>query len=713
MFDKIANILGNTKARTILLFFATIVIFTTAIILFTSGQDQATKQIEKSMTNKAPDIKSIPGEITSKTYQKIQESQNIERMNKAKKTGTSSISTIVGGKDLVQEVDSSRVSKDLFELNQQENDVIPKEDCKCNNDDELNKLMLQIDSDNAFEMLNANPELAKFILKNDPKLYKQLLNANDETALLLLQDNPNYTSVLAREDPELFNKLLSKSPKIAEVLLANEPEYSKILAENNPELFKKLFTSSPKLAKILLKNAPKASIKLLKDDPELLAQYAKDESFMGLLAEVEPNFAAEVAYNHLHNLKDEDLKKLFINEPEKIINAIEKNNKLSAKFAGSPSLLSSLNNYISSIFADDNLDQKAFIDKFPKLTKLMKVKLDPINENKPELEYIVPGLSKQDIIEYELLGANETLNEEMVAKIEQDQALQKYMLQKLKTVKRLKEIEAKRKKEEDDRLSDYYQQEREKYLDSLNKEKKEQIKNYLSKMKTVSNKYTNQWDQIYDIEQVDSSKQPENNSSSDSVAANELGDGENINKLGYKAGDIVYAVIDTEVNSDEPSPILATIVSGKHKNAKIIGSFQKPSEEAEKLVIKFNSMSIPNEPNSRNISAVAIDASTSRTALSSDVDHHYLKRYGSIIAAAFLEGYGKSATQVATTTQPSGEVTTTSNPVAVIDPKEPLMQGLGKVGTTLGKQAEKNFSTPITIKIKSGTSIGLLFTNDV
>ncbi len=38
-----------------------------------------------------------------------------------------------------------------------------------------------------------------------------------------------------------------------------------------------------------------------------------------------------------------------------------------------------------------------------------------------------------------------------------------------------------------------------------------------------------------------------------------------------KAGTIMFAVLDTAVNSDEPGPILATMVSGKYKGAKLIG----------------------------------------------------------------------------------------------------------------------------------------------
>ena len=42
------------------------------------------------------------------------------------------------------------------------------------------------------------------------------------------------------------------------------------------------------------------------------------------------------------------------------------------------------------------------------------------------------------------------------------------------------------------------------------------------------------------------------------------------------------------------------------------------------------------------IDAFAIDLATARTALASDVDHHALERWGSLLAASFLEGYGNA-----------------------------------------------------------------------
>lgn len=182
-----------------------------------------------------------------------------------------------------------------------------------------------------------------------------------------------------------------------------------------------------------------------------------------------------------------------------------------------------------------------------------------------------------------------------------------------------------------------------------------------------------------------------------------------------KTGDILFAVVDTSVNSDEPGPILATIVSGKLKGTKLIGSFNLPTN-ANKMVITFNTMSIPGAAKTTSISAYAIDANTARTALSSRTDHHYLMRYGSLFASSFIEGFG-NAFQSANTTVTIGG-TGGGNNISVQNgigrsSLQNAVIGLATVGKSWGQQAQQLFNTPTTVEVFSGTGIGVLFTQDV
>lgn len=182
-----------------------------------------------------------------------------------------------------------------------------------------------------------------------------------------------------------------------------------------------------------------------------------------------------------------------------------------------------------------------------------------------------------------------------------------------------------------------------------------------------------------------------------------------------KAGDVLFAVLDTSVNSDEPGPILATIVSGKLNGAKLIGSFTLPSN-ANKMVISFNTMSVPGAAKTTSINAYAIDPNTARTALASRVNHHYLLRYGSLFASTFLEGFG-NAFQSANTTITIGGTADVANTSIQSGVGRSVLEnaviGLATLGKSWAQIAQQQFSLPTTVDLYSGTGIGVLFTQDL
>jgi intracellular multiplication protein IcmE len=181
------------------------------------------------------------------------------------------------------------------------------------------------------------------------------------------------------------------------------------------------------------------------------------------------------------------------------------------------------------------------------------------------------------------------------------------------------------------------------------------------------------------------------------------------------AGEILFAVLDTSVNSDQPGPILATIVAGRFNGAKLIGSFTRP-DNGDKLVISFNMMSVPGASKTTSINAYAIDPSTARTALASRVNHHYLSRYGSLFAATFIEGFGNAFQSAGTTVTigGTGGVTTTTVANGVgRSVLENAVIGLSTVGQNWGQVAMRNVNTPVTIDLFSGTGLGILFTQDI
>lgn len=178
-----------------------------------------------------------------------------------------------------------------------------------------------------------------------------------------------------------------------------------------------------------------------------------------------------------------------------------------------------------------------------------------------------------------------------------------------------------------------------------------------------------------------------------------------------KAGTILFAVLDTAVNSDEPGPVLATIVHGKYKGAKLIGSIAHESRQ-EKLLMTFETMTLKTLPTSMSVSVVAIDVNTARTAVGSDVDKHYLLRYGTLFASSFMEGYADAITEAGTVTTTSAFTGSTTTQKPQLSGKEELLAALGEVGKRWGQQIRPVFNKPYTVTVNQGTGLGLLFLSD-
>jgi intracellular multiplication protein IcmE len=178
-----------------------------------------------------------------------------------------------------------------------------------------------------------------------------------------------------------------------------------------------------------------------------------------------------------------------------------------------------------------------------------------------------------------------------------------------------------------------------------------------------------------------------------------------------KAGDIMYAVLSNTVNSDEDGPVMAEIVGGPFKGGKLLGRFNRPAQ-AKTVMLSFTTLSLPDRRRTINISAIAIDPNTARIALASHVDSHYLLRYGTLFGSSFMQGLGQAfQTQGATITlgTPTGTAVSTQAQRTFTDN---LVVSLQAVGSRVGTQTAPYFNTPPTVTVNSGTSLGILFSND-
>ncbi|HHG9015812.1 TPA: TrbI/VirB10 family protein [Enterobacter hormaechei subsp. xiangfangensis] len=175
-----------------------------------------------------------------------------------------------------------------------------------------------------------------------------------------------------------------------------------------------------------------------------------------------------------------------------------------------------------------------------------------------------------------------------------------------------------------------------------------------------------------------------------------------------RAGSVVPAVMLTAINSDEPGPVLAQIVTGPLKGARLIGQMVSSDQ---RVVVQFSSLSMPGASQTFSISSFAIDPDTSRTGLATDVNNHYFLRYGLGLAAAFISGYGEAVQNAGstTTTNAFGGTTTIMGDMTH---KQIAESAFGKVGQKLGSELDKETNRAPTVTVASGTSIGVLFMAD-
>lgn len=176
-----------------------------------------------------------------------------------------------------------------------------------------------------------------------------------------------------------------------------------------------------------------------------------------------------------------------------------------------------------------------------------------------------------------------------------------------------------------------------------------------------------------------------------------------------KPGDLLYAIMDVGVNSDVPSAVLATVTSGAYRNARLMGGFQRHDE---RLVLAFNRAVLPSGETVQ-LEAYAVDPSTSEASVASSVNTHFFSRWGGLVASAFLEGLGsaKRYSGAQSTIYGSGGDTTDQMVWNTYSVEDQAWIAAGKVGEKAGKIFEKGFDRPPTVRLESGTPVGVLVVN--
>lgn len=171
---------------------------------------------------------------------------------------------------------------------------------------------------------------------------------------------------------------------------------------------------------------------------------------------------------------------------------------------------------------------------------------------------------------------------------------------------------------------------------------------------------------------------------------------------GLKVGDILQCVNRVTLDSDAPGPAMVEVVSGPHRGARVVGSFQRLNEH---LVLRFSELAAP-DGSVHDIAGFAIDPATDRTAVRTDVDNHVLERWGGLVAASFLEGFGEAVERSGT----SAHTTIYGSGWSVPDYSlgEEMWIAAGKAGERAANALDRGFGRAPTVTLESGTAMGVL-----
>jgi len=174
------------------------------------------------------------------------------------------------------------------------------------------------------------------------------------------------------------------------------------------------------------------------------------------------------------------------------------------------------------------------------------------------------------------------------------------------------------------------------------------------------------------------------------------------------AGEIEYAQLLIEANTDAPGPVLAQIMSGPLKGGKLIGSF---ANQEEYLTLNFSTLVLNDE--TLSINAIALDTETTLPGLATEVDKRYFSRVLLPAAAAFVTEFADALAESGNTTVTvSGE--TVIEEEEELDTDEAVANGISAVGETLEEvlDEETDGIEPL-IRVAPGTPMGVLFTESV
>lgn len=186
--------------------------------------------------------------------------------------------------------------------------------------------------------------------------------------------------------------------------------------------------------------------------------------------------------------------------------------------------------------------------------------------------------------------------------------------------------------------------------------------------------------------------------------------GELVDEILLPAGEISYAQLITEANSDIPGPVVAQIVSGPLRGSRVLGTFSADTDDSKLITLNFETIVIDGV--SYSISGIALDPNTTLPGMATDVDNRYLRRIALPMAAAFVEGAAEAVAESGRTNVTIAGESVAEETEETTDEQE-IASGIEEAGAELREILEEMSDVEPLIVIASGTPISILFLEPV
>lgn len=172
----------------------------------------------------------------------------------------------------------------------------------------------------------------------------------------------------------------------------------------------------------------------------------------------------------------------------------------------------------------------------------------------------------------------------------------------------------------------------------------------------------------------------------------------------FDIGQILYGASVLRANSDAPGPVVATVIGGEQSGGRFVGGFTKQGDGLVLLYTTFTDV----EGRTYPVTAYAVDPETASPSMASDVNNHYISRWGGLIASSFAAGFGSAVSAAGTTSIVSSSGDTIESSAPDYSMSDQAWIATGVIGEKLGEKAEKHFDTPSTVTLKPGVALGIL-----